>query len=684
MKRDWVMVLVGLILAVASDVGAADFDRDSVSNLVLWLKADEGVSTNASGGVTTWSDQSASNNTATGSGCALHLNVVNGRPAVWFNGAGNFASFAAAPGQIRTVFWVVNEYASATTAYRPLLGHSTLYPFHRGDSKCIWRSTSTSESIRNGTTYVNGVAVNGVATTVPTSLAIVALVTTGNVSATEFGRDRTFNDRGWHGYLAELLIFSHALTSNELQTVGYYLADKYGIQAYVPEGAEVRVNATAGVSQVTVSSATVNGTLVSTGDAPTEVTLFWGAHNGGTSTGGWEHAQLLGVLPEGPVSSPLTDLSEDTLYYYVFRATNASYTAWSEVRSFRTLVGAEPGTRRMKVRFKGYTRGEPLVNFPVLIVFSNGWEGFDYADFRSPPWHDLRFMTTHRQSLHYEVEQWDTGGVSFVWVQLPVLSDTNDFIYAYWGQLGRARPDYTTNGLTWSEGFGGVWHFAETVTHGGKQNDSSMYGNSATFYDANGSSAAGTNGPVVGPATRLSGDADYYEVTNRSGIFASHAVTCEIWGRSEGVTWSDYGTLLSKRNQYMLHPQIATRQVTFAVWNPSSSSRTVVPDDITVWHYYAGTYDMDAQRIFLDGIPVSTNVGGLSLFPDTAPLCLGHDNGYPGARFLNGWIDEARVSLTARSTNWIWATWRCIAANGDFVEYGPVENRAMGILVQVL
>lgn len=63
-----------------------------ISGCTTWLRADLGVLTNASGGVTNWLDQSGSNNHATQTTPAncptVVANGLNGQPALAFNGGG--------------------------------------------------------------------------------------------------------------------------------------------------------------------------------------------------------------------------------------------------------------------------------------------------------------------------------------------------------------------------------------------------------------------------------------------------------------------------------------------------------------------------------------------------------------------------------------------------------------------
>ena len=73
----------------------------SVTNrLQLWLKADAGITTNASGGVTQWADQSTHGNNAvqiTDAAAPLFVaNAQNNKPALRFDGVDDFLDVADA------------------------------------------------------------------------------------------------------------------------------------------------------------------------------------------------------------------------------------------------------------------------------------------------------------------------------------------------------------------------------------------------------------------------------------------------------------------------------------------------------------------------------------------------------------------------------------------------------------
>ena len=111
--------------------------------------------------------------------------------------------------------------------------------------------------------------------------------------------------------------------------------------------------------------------------------------------------------------------------------------------------------KRMPITFSGFPAdGETLTNFPALIIFSNtaAGVGFDYADFLSPPWYDLRFAAADKTTpLDFEVESWNPAGLSYVWVRIPELTN-NAVIHALWRRGGVIAPPCTTNGSVWSNG----------------------------------------------------------------------------------------------------------------------------------------------------------------------------------------------------------------------------------------
>ena len=172
-----------------------------------------------------------------------------------------------------------------------------------------------------------------------------------------------------------------------------------------------------------------------------------------------------------------------------------------------------------KISFTGYTRAEPLTGFPMLVVVGTNIPNFNYNQMQSPAGGDLRFAGPNgTDDLNFEIEQWNTNGNSYVWVQVPVLTSPDDFIYAHWGRDGQTAPPCSTNGATWSNAYVAVWHMNQTNAQ-----DSTVSRN-------NGTSAANVNaGGVIGIGQSFNGNAAIQSPTSASFDSVTNAVTLSAW-----------------------------------------------------------------------------------------------------------------------------------------------------------
>lgn len=255
---------------------------NSLGGLAMWLKADSLTLTDGAT-VSAWTDSSGNSRNATLSQGAptFETNELNGKPVVRFGANGDSGFTFPTMTNIRTVFWVVKETAAAPHF---LLGDDTTYHFHRGVSGgTLWDATYASANIRNGTTKLNGTAVNGTTMPLGSGWKLVSLVTAGNVEASRLSRDRSIAGRSWDGDVAEVIVYDRALTANEELLVGGYLAQKYALPsayagaapAYTSDGStwsggftgvwhlnSTNVADSTATPQSTTSNATVGGGIV--------------------------------------------------------------------------------------------------------------------------------------------------------------------------------------------------------------------------------------------------------------------------------------------------------------------------------------------------------------------------------------------------------------------------------------
>ena len=307
---------------------------------------------------------------------------------------------------------------------------------------------------------------------------------------------------------------------------------------------------------------------------------------------------------------------------------------------------------QMKIEFTGYTKPETLEHFPVLVTFSNR-PGFVYSQFLSGSNADLRFSdSTQTNDLSYEIEQWDTNGISLVWVQVPKLVNTNTTIWAYWGKTGQSVPVSVASGSPWDSSFRGVWHLDEPVI------DESSTG---VHFDSTTNRFNGHqdgNHPVPGVIGSAQ-DFDGNDKITLGAVMTMNAYTKEAW-----VKVTAFGNLISSGNSHAFwipggNLQSGHNSEWGAVTDPS-------PFPMGVWQHVAVTYDSAVNSgqltLYRNGEQVAVATGKVPPNPDE----IAYFGSHGGANFFTGQIDEGRISSTARSANWIWASWMNQASNSVF------------------
>lgn len=354
--------------------------------------------------------------------------------------------------------------------------------------------------------------------------------------------------------------------------------------------------------------------------------------------------------------------------------------------------------KKMRIVFEGYDPpglpDETLTNFPALVVLCDdiGGSGFGYDHFASTNGHDLRFTDeSGRDLIPHEVDGgWVDGGTNFVWVRVPVLSDTNSAIWAYWGSASATQPDYTTNGAVWVGGYVGVWHLGEEVADGGTvagvHRDSTA---NALHMDQEGND----------DASGIVGKAQAFESTERvtradttdSPLDVTNAITVTAWIFPHGdVTKYDCYVDKSETGSWALEAGSSLNSVNFNT-NPNGQSPTYFPGTGSVlagneWQQIGGRYNRLEQTngaLFVNGaIAMTVDHTGRSLGPDNENLSFAFGP-YPDKYSFIGAMDEVRIASVARSEAWVWAEYLTMASNTVFNSYGNVQSAASGTIVTI-
>jgi len=270
-KRYLMTIIATAPLAVFL-LGSASASPTDVPGLVLWLDADKArVTTDTDDLVSGWSDVvDTANNTKPDNVAQSDPDrrprwvdrAINGLPALQFDGGdflNNTVSNLVASGSARTVFVVgrledrstgatVFAFRRSTSAERPLFGVNL---YAGGDPPSMFlvytdgshgdRNTPIAEpgialeALRRpfisthrsaGSDQTIAVDLNGV----PLKIRGAATVSTeGGFDGFTVGGSENLPDSGWHGLIAEVLVYDCELKAAERRKVGEYLAEKYGI-----------------------------------------------------------------------------------------------------------------------------------------------------------------------------------------------------------------------------------------------------------------------------------------------------------------------------------------------------------------------------------------------------------------------------------------------------------------------
>jgi hypothetical protein len=323
----------------------------------------------------------------------------------------------------------------------------------------------------------------------------------------------------------------------------------------------------------------------------------------------------------------------------------------------------------LNISFPGYGKAETLTNFPALVALSTNLSGFSYSLFASGNGYELRFMDSGQTAeLNYEFDNWDTGNTSYVWVQVPALT-SNTCIWAFWGNssscVTSAPAIYTTNGATWSQGYAAVWHMDETPTGAtGEIRDSAANDNDGTTVGG-----MGSGNSVAGRADRAlnfngSGQRVGY---GDPGSLQIATGTLEAWVNTANPGYS-YRGILTKQNAYGMF--LKTGVLMIYDWSASADRSSGISLDDSQWHHVAVTFNSGMNggtALYVDGVKKLTTEMTVLNQSVEVQIADGHS-----AQYLNGTIDEARISSTYRSSNWIWACWLNVASNSVFTSYGSL------------
>jgi len=305
-----------------------------------------------------------------------------------------------------------------------------------------------------------------------------------------------------------------------------------------------------------------------------------------------------------------------------------------------------------------------VADFPVPIALEEGRNGFTYAGFADASGGtDLRAYDSESTSLPIEIETWNPGGKSLVWVKVPSLSSATSVTLS-WGDASAAAADAS-----------GMWGEAMAVMHFGDEDGlNSAHGDTLSRLPA--AATVTDEKAPVGVGARFNRTGDYCTTSASSATYwpvTTNLFTISFWLRSDKLLKADDQTYLLQWGYYsnaektlanqmaVLFNWYANAQIAmFRTNGGANTAGSFSPPSFTFpsddrWHHVAYTYDGTTCTAYLDGEVVKTSSSS-----DFQMTAWGEYDGYlsvGGTRtanhLLDGAMDEFRFERVCRSAEWI-------------------------------
>lgn len=354
--------------------------------------------------------------------------------------------------------------------------------------------------------------------------------------------------------------------------------------------------------------------------------------------------------------------------------------------------------QRVKVTIDNTDVDSTLTNFPVLIYLStssgrnNDDVSFVFDELTSDDNRKKIAVTTSDEvtECYVDLEKWDDANEqAWIWVKVPSISSSADTdLYLYYDKDHANNTDYVDDSgvgnatNVWDSNFKGVWHLNETT---GTQYDATTNNN-----DASASVQSQGGASIIDGGDDLEVDSSHYvDCGTGASLRITPDITLEIWMKVESKPSATVGIAgrwetTDNDRCYGLYFG-ATNYVQWGITDDGSWTEghrelcydnTIPTDD--VWYYYAGTFDgsASASLIYRNGTDVTTAIqdeGITTINQGTVNYDIGCQR-TEGTRyrFLDGWVDEIRVSDNVRPSEWVKATYE--TGRDDLLDFGSEET----------
>ena len=614
-----------------------------------------GAGSTGAGGST--SDQTAGTGTSEfgGDGGAGRNSNGNGNPGTVYGGGGGGAyrtSFpnknggGGAQGQIRITY-----------TPNPAITLSPSTQFADGDSTTAQLTPPSGKTTGNFT-----------AGEMQESMNPGAAVDIANAYYTELGWCLTATDTAQYGD-----VYQFRVTANGVALDSYSVTPQWTIQLPAPV-------ATAATNVQTTSFSANWGAVA----GATGYRLDVATDSGFTAFVTGYNNLNVGNVTTYSVNSNITD---NTTYYYRLRAYNgsansASSNTISVIHVSGNFLYRKPIT--IPDSMTPATCGSNLSNFPLLVSVNNDARLKTVAHgghVQNASGNDIIFRATDPAictdtgnpapcTLDHEIETYDgSAGTLIAWVRIPTLKyNASSTIYMYYDNA--AVNSATTNPTgVWDGNFIGVWHLKEKPSDTAPQfKDSTSLQNDGT---QNNMVDTDQQQGKVGGSIHFNGTNAKIPTKTGASVKGLTQFTISAWVNADTLGDDIYEECLNigtnTRVKFLISG-VNGNKFTLRGRSPDGGGLTdwaVAANAASTgtWYYAAGVFDSvaDVHHLMVNGVDTTKNVVTDAITNSEPSLPPAMGSRATGGEYWQGYIDEFRISNTARSVCWLGTEYNSMA-----------------------
>jgi hypothetical protein len=287
---------------------------------------------------------------------------------------------------------------------------------------------------------------------------------------------------------------------------------------------------------------------------------------------------------------------------------------------------------------------EALTDFPLMVQLDGTRIEYDAV---RPDGGDIQFRDADGSTLPHEIESWNPGEISVLWVRVPSIDagSNDDHIFMYYG-----NPDAVVE-----QNPDAVWADYRAVYHLNPKGVGAVEDSTAQSFDGTAVGATGVEGRI-GRAYQFNGTDQYLDLgADRAFVSGVAGVTAEAWVApgTAATPQIALGISVNGGNSSRIQLRVTLESVVNAGARTADTGDLVeldglaVPIDEWTWVVMAFDFAGDAITIYQNGVQAAaaTAVGFAPATPDTTSnvATIGVDENKT-SNFWLGRLDEMRVA----------------------------------------